>query len=74
MSVCEAGGSGSEKLKKCPPLFPAALWFVNGCERKPREKMEKSNPPTNFFAVRIIFHEVMKTISAINIHKMLIAA
>ena len=36
MSNCEAGGSGSEELKKCPPPSPAVLWFVNVCERKPR--------------------------------------
>ena len=23
---------------KCPPPSPAVLWFVNGCERKPRKK------------------------------------
>ena len=74
MTVCEAGGSGSEELKKCPPLFHAALWFVNGCEKKIDKKWKKSNPTTMFFAVSIIFHKVMKTISAINMHKMLIAA
>ena len=36
LSVCEAGGCGSEELKKCPSPSPAVLWFVNGCERKPR--------------------------------------
>ena len=35
MSICEAGGNGSEELKKCPPPSPAVLWFVNICERKP---------------------------------------
>ena len=28
--------SGKEELKKCPPLSPAVLWFVNDRERKPR--------------------------------------
>ena len=37
-SAREAGGSGSDELKKCPPPFPAVLLFVNGCERKPRQK------------------------------------
>ena len=49
MTVCEAGGSGSEELKKCPPLFHAALWFVNGCEKKPRQKMKKKQPNYNVF-------------------------
>ena len=31
-------GTGSEELKKCPPPSPSVLWFVNGCERKPRQK------------------------------------
>ena len=41
LSVCEAGGSGSEKLKKCPPPSFAVLWFVNGHDRKPRQKKTK---------------------------------
>ena len=36
LSVCEAGGSGSEELKKCPPTSPAVLWLVNVSEKKPR--------------------------------------
>ena len=40
--LCEAGGSGSGELKKCPPPFPAILWFVNGWERKPRQKKTKT--------------------------------
>ena len=35
LSVCEAGGSGSEELKKCSPPSPTILLFVDGCERKP---------------------------------------
>ena len=35
MSVCEAGGSGREELKK-PPPSSAVLWIVNVCERKPK--------------------------------------
>ena len=35
LSVCEAGGSDSEELNKCPPPSPAVLSFVNGRERKP---------------------------------------
>ena len=31
-------GSGSEELQEWPPTSPAILWFVNGCERKPKEK------------------------------------
>ena len=38
MSICEVGGRGSEKLKKCLPPSPAVLWFVNVCERKPDRK------------------------------------
>ena len=34
--ICEAGGSGSEELKKCPSPSLAVLWFMNGCERKSR--------------------------------------
>ena len=33
--VCEAGGSGSEELKKCLPPSPAVLLFLNVPERKP---------------------------------------
>ena len=33
-SVCEAGGNGSEELKKCPPPSPAVQWLVNIRERK----------------------------------------
>ena len=36
--MCEAGGSGNEELKKCPPPSLAVLWFVNVCERKPNRK------------------------------------
>ena len=36
LSVCKAGGSGSEELKKWPPPFIAVLWFINVHERKPR--------------------------------------
>ena len=36
LSVCEAGESASEELKKCPPPSPAVLWFINVQERKPR--------------------------------------
>ena len=32
------GGSGIEKLKIFPPLFPAVLRFVNGRKRKPKQK------------------------------------
>ena len=30
ISVCEAGGSGHEELKKCPPISPAIcdLWIL----------------------------------------------
>ena len=41
MSKCEAGGSGSEELKKCPPPSPAVLRFVSVRERKPRQKTKK---------------------------------
>ena len=43
LSVCKVGGSGSEELKKCPPPFPAAMWFVNVHKRKPRWKKKKKN-------------------------------
>ena len=33
---CEAGGSSSEEIRKCPPSSPAVLCFVNVHERKPR--------------------------------------
>ena len=36
LSVCEAGGSGSEELKKKSPLSPAVLWIVSVGEKKPR--------------------------------------
>ena len=39
LSVCEAGKSGSEELKKCPPPFPAVLWLVNAREK--RTQIEK---------------------------------
>ena len=38
----EAGGNGSEELKKCPPLSLAVLRIVNGREGKPRWKKEMS--------------------------------
>ena len=42
MSKCEAGESGNEELKKCYPLSPTVLWFVNNHEVKAqREKKIK---------------------------------
>ena len=35
-SACEAGGSGCEELRKCPPSSPPVLLFVNGRKRKPK--------------------------------------
>ena len=32
-----------EELKKYPLPSPAVLWFVNGCERKPKWKKKKKN-------------------------------
>ena len=34
-----SGSDGSEELQECPLPSPAVLWFVNGCERKPRLKI-----------------------------------
>ena len=39
LSVCEAGGSGREKLNRYPPR--AFLWIVNVPERK--TQIEKKN-------------------------------
>ena len=36
--VCEAGRSGSEKLKKCPTPAPAVLWF---CECSWKKTIKK---------------------------------
>ena len=38
LSVCEAGGNGSEKLEKCPPPPRAFLWYVNGREKNSDRK------------------------------------
>ena len=35
------GGSGSEELKECHPPSLAVLWFMNGSDRKPRQKKKK---------------------------------
>ena len=47
-SVCEAGASGSEELKKCPPPSPAVMWFVNIRERKARYKKKNLLKCVNF--------------------------
>ena len=55
LSLCEVGGSGNEESKKCPPLSPAVLWFVNDCEKTPDRKkivVEKLFP-NSFLKIKI---------------------
>ena len=41
------GGSGSEELKECHPPSLAVLWFMNGSDRKPRQKKKKKKKKEN---------------------------
>ena len=43
LSVCEAGGSGSEELKKCPTPSPAVLWLVNVRDRNKNGSADKES-------------------------------
>ena len=54
----EAGGSGSEELKKWPPPSPAVLWFVNGREENLDTKIEGRKVGNSLQLFTINFFEV----------------
>ena len=47
--VCQVGRSASDEFKECPPPSTAVLWFVNGCERKSKQKKKKTIVWTSIF-------------------------